>query len=164
MRDYVMWSRKIHRRIRARQLTWAPDVDTNLGYEDYFLELFRRTTGGAKFAYTQPSPTKIDDDPPNDHYWQLSMGPIVWKWLHTTSINVPLHEAVQFYWFIQGLIECPVCRGHYTQMLLHFRRTDSIAFQDAFVMGAFIHNVVNYRLGKKLELGISELRKVYKLD
>lgn len=189
MQNYLSWCSTISHRIHAANLDWPEDhlhtraphstvivgahqsvvrdkvkVET-LSFREYFDYLWRQ-----RFYYkrknTQQKVPNLKRFPPiprahPNQYWQHHMGPIVWKWCHATAPIVPTTEAITFLKFICELIECHVCKTHFHQVVVHFENNNSLQFDSVFLLSVFIHNLVNFRLGKEIVVDINKLTKEY---
>lgn len=137
----------------------------NLSFRDYFDYLWHRRYSlylkdkRKRWPNLKRYPV-IPRATPNQ-YWQHHMGPIIWLWLHSTSLVVPLDQSIQFLTFIQELIECHICKGHFAQVVIHFKNTNTIKFDNVFVLSIFIHNLVNFRLGKEIIVDMKRLHHKY---
>jgi len=97
-------------------------------------------------------------------------GPILWKYLHTSSINFPqnpspqqINGMKQMLCNLQWSIPCENCSMHFGKYIeKHRQNMDKICSNRdslfAFIVDA--HNQVNKRYGKKV-LSVEEARKLY---
>lgn len=96
-------------------------------------------------------------------------GPVFWATLHIVALAYPdspsyaeKKAAKEFYTSMAHLLPCPICRGHYTEILKAMpvdtwldKRTTLVEWVHS------VHNAVNKQLGKP-EISLTEFHRKYK--
>ena len=98
----------------------------------------------------------------NKNIW----GPDVWKFIHTTTINLPVSPTSEeqeivnnFIYSIGDLIPCEECKKHFKITIEKFPPNTN-SRELFFKWGVDIHNKVNERIGKKI-INYAEAIKIY---
>ena len=92
---------------------------------------------------------QVIEMPPN--VW----GPIFWNTIHIITLAYPINPddatqqaAKNFFYSLQYLLPCPICKEHYKKHLEEF--PPNVSSQQNIIRYAFeLHNLVNKDLGKR---------------